>query len=94
MYKMVVEITKETRGECGIKTLIYHNKEEEINELWQKMSDIEKQLGHSNIADVLLKRIRKYCSKKKKNITKEEKEKYKAFFEGEENAFIIKKLAI
>ena len=77
---MVVEITKETWGECGIKTLIYHNKEEEINELWQKMSDIEKQLGHSNIADVLLKRIRKYCSKKKKNITKEEKEKYKAFF--------------
>ena len=91
---MVVEITKETWGECGIKTLIYHNKEEEINELWQKMSDIEKQLGHSNIADVLLKRIRKYCSKKK-NITKEEKEeKYKAFFEGEENVFIIKKLAI
>ena len=92
MYKMVVEITKETWGECGIKTLIYHNKEEEINELWQKMSDIEKQLGHSNIADVLLKRIRKYCSKKKKNITKEEKEKYKAFFEGEENFYIIEKL--
>ena len=46
------------------------------------------------LADVLLKRIRKYCSKKHKNITKEEKEKYKAFFEGEENVFIIKKLAI
>ena len=91
---MFVEITKETWGECGIKTIIYHNKEEEINELWQKVSDIEKQPGHSNIADVLLKRIRKYCSKKHKNITKEEKEKYKAFFEGEENVFIIKKLAI
>ena len=28
MYKMVVEITKETWEKCGIKTLIYHNKEE------------------------------------------------------------------
>ena len=53
-YKMVVEITKETWGKCGIKTLIYHNKEEKLNELWQKMSDIEIQLGHSNIADVAL----------------------------------------
>ena len=28
MYKMVVEITKETWGKCGIRTLIYYNKEE------------------------------------------------------------------
>ena len=27
MYIMVVKITKETWGKCGIKTLIYHNKE-------------------------------------------------------------------
>ena len=39
----------------------------------KKMSDIEIQLEHSNIADVMLKRIRKYCGKKTKNITKEEK---------------------
>ena len=89
---MVVEITKETWRKCGIKTLIYHNKEEKLNDLWQTMSDIEIQLGHSNIADVALKRIRKYWSKKTKNITKEEKEKYKAFFEGEENFYIIEKL--
>ena len=38
---MVVEITKETWGKCGIKTLIYHNEEEKINELWHKMSNIE-----------------------------------------------------
>ena len=73
MYKMVVEITKETRGKCGTKSLIYHNKEENINELWIKMSYIEIQLGHSNIADVELKRIRKYCGKKTKNIAEEEK---------------------
>ena len=26
MYKMLVEITKETWEKCGIKTLIYHKK--------------------------------------------------------------------
>ena len=57
------------------------------------MSDIEIQLGHSSIADVALKRIRKYCGKKTKDITVEEKQKYKAFFKGEEGAFIIEKLA-
>ena len=31
MYIMVVKITKETWGKCGIKTLTYHNKEEKIN---------------------------------------------------------------
>ena len=57
------------------------------------MSNIEIQLGHSNIADVVLKRIRKYCGRKTKNIRKEEKEKYKVFFEGEENVVIIEKRA-
>ena len=56
------------------------------------MSDIEIQLGHSNICDIALKRIRKYCGKKTKDITEEEKEKYKAFFEGETGIFIIEKL--
>ena len=55
------------------------------------MSDIETKLGHSNIDDVVLKRIRKYCGKKTKDITKEEKEKYKAFFKGKEGVFIIEK---
>ena len=39
---------------------------------------------HSNIDDIALKRIRKYCGKEAKDITKEEKEKYKAFFEDKE----------
>ena len=89
---MVVEITKETWGKCGIKTVKYHNEEKNIIELWHKMSDVEKKLGHSNIDDIALKRIRKYCGKKTKDITKEEKEKYKAFFEGEEGVFIIEKI--
>ena len=92
MYKMVVEITKETWEKCGIKTVKHYNKKEDIIELWNKMSDIEIQLGHSNICDIALKRIRKYCGKKTKDITEEEKEKYKAFFEGETGIFIIEKL--
>ena len=66
MYNMVVEITKETRGKCGIKTVKYHNEEKNVIELWHKMSDIETKLGHSNIDDIALKRIRKYCGKKNK----------------------------
>ena len=38
---MVVEITKETWGKCGIKTVKHYNKKENIIELWNKMSDIE-----------------------------------------------------
>ena len=93
MYKMVVEITKETWEKCGIKTLIYHNKEEKINELWHKIGHIEIQLEHSNIADVVLKRMRKCCGEITKNITEEETDKYKASFEGEEGAFIVEKFA-
>ena len=93
MYKMVVEITKEIWEKCGIKIFIYHNEEERINELWHKMNDIEIQLGHSNIAYVVLKRIRKYCSKKTKDITEEEKQKHKAYFKGKEGVFVIEELA-
>ena len=56
------------------------------------MSDVDIQLGFSNIANVALKRIRKYCGKKTKDITEEEKQKYKAFFKGKEGVFIIEKL--
>ena len=51
-----------------------------------------KKTGHLNITDAALSRIKKYCGKKTKDITEEEKEKYKAFFEGETGIFIIEKL--
>ena len=54
------------------------------------MCDIEIQLRHSNIYDIALKRIRKNCGKKTKDITEEEK--YNAFLEGETGIFIIEKL--
>ena len=88
----MLEITNERWQKCGIKTIEYCNKKEDIIELWQKMSDVEGQINHSNIADAALKRIRKYCGKKTKEITEEEKEKYKVFFEGEAGIFIIEKL--
>ena len=77
---------------CGIKTIEYYNKKEDILELWQKMKDVKIQKNHTNIADAALKRIRKYSGKKTKDITEEEKNIYKAFFEGEAGVFIIEKL--
>ena len=77
---------------CGIKTVTHYDKKESFVELRQKTKHVERQMGHSNIADVALKRIRKYCGKKTKDITKGEKEKYKALFAGEEGIFIIGKL--
>ena len=90
---MVVAISKNKWKNCGIKAIYYYNKGKNILELWLKMSNIEIQLGHSNIADVVLKRIRKYLGKKTKHITKEEKEQYKCYFENKKGVFIIEKLA-
>ena len=63
---MNLKITKETWEKCGIKTIGYYNKKEDILELWQKMRDVKIQTNHTNIDDVALKRIRKYCGKKNK----------------------------
>ena len=69
MYKMVLKIAKETWEKCGITTLKHHNEKENIIELCQKMNDVKRQTGHLNIADTALKRIKKYCGKKTKDIT-------------------------
>ena len=73
MYKMVLKITKETWEKCGIKTVKYYNEKEDIIELWQKMSDVKTQAKHTNINDVALKRIKKYCGKKQKTSQKKKK---------------------
>ena len=65
MYKMVVKVKKETWEKCGIKAVKYYNENEDIIELWQKVSDLETQIKQSNICDIALKRIRKYCGKEK-----------------------------
>ena len=45
IYKMLLKITKETWGKCGIATVKY-NKKEDVIELWQKMNDVKKETGH------------------------------------------------
>ena len=92
MSKMVVEITKETWEKCGIKTVKHYNEKEDIIELWQKMSNVKTKTKHSHIANVALKTVRKYCDLKTKDITEEEKQEHKAYFEGETGVFIIEKL--
>ena len=80
MYKMVVEIIKRTWGKCGIKTVKHYNERENVIELWQEMSNIETQLGHSNIANVAVKRIRKYSGKKNKRHYRRRKRKTQNIF--------------
>ena len=67
---MVAEITKETWGKCGIKRVNYYNEKEDIIELLQKISDVKTHAKKSNIANVVLKRIGKYCGKKTKDVQK------------------------
>ena len=64
---MVLNITKETWEKCGIKTVKYYNKKEDIIELWQKMSDVETQIKHSNIADAVKKNQKVLWKKNKRH---------------------------
>ena len=77
---MVLKITKETWEKCGIKTVKYYNEKEDIIELQQKMSDAKTQKKHTNIDDVALKRIRKYCGKKNKRHHKRRKREIQSIF--------------
>ena len=72
IYKMVLKITKETWGKCGIATAKDYNKKKDMIKLWQKMNDVKRQTGHLNISDTTLRRIKKYYGKKIKDITKKE----------------------
>ena len=69
---MILKITKETWEKCGI-TVVKYNRREDIIELWQKMNDVKRETGHLNISDTALRRIKKYCGKKIKDITEKEK---------------------
>ena len=77
---MVLKIPKETWEKCGITTVKYYNKKEDMIELWQKMNDVKREAGHLNICGTALRRIRKYCGKKIKYITEKEKNNTNHFF--------------
>ena len=80
MYKIVVEMTKETWEICVIKTVKRYNEKEDIIELCLKVSDVEKQIKHSNICDIAFKRIRKYFCKKNKRHYGRRKTKIQSIF--------------
>ena len=80
MYKMVVKTTKEIWGKCGVKIAKHYNEKENIIEMCQKVSDLETQIKHSNIANVALKRIRKYYGKKTKRHYRRRKTKRQNIF--------------
>ena len=70
---MVLKITKETWEKCGITTVKYYNKKKDIIELQQNMNDVKRETGDLDISDTALRRIKKYCGKKIKDITEKEK---------------------
>ena len=90
---MVVKITKETWEKCGTETICY-DEEKKVLELWLKMGDIEIKLDHSNLCDVVLRRIRKMFGEKRRDITEEEKQRFKTFFKVKKVIFITEKVAI
>ena len=86
-------ITKKTWEKCGITTVKYYNKKEGTIELWKKMNDVKKETGHLKIADAVLRRIKKYCGKKTKEI-KEEEKKAKHFLKIKMVFLLLKSLHV
>ena len=92
---MVLRITKETWGKCGIKTIKHYNEKEDTIELWNKMSNIEIQLRHSNICHTAQERIRKYCGKKNKKTLQKKKNKNINYFLKVKQVFsLLKSLCV
>ena len=91
---MVLKLTKETWEKCGITTLKHCNEKENIIELWQKVNDVKRQTGHLNIADTALRRIKKYCCKKTKDITEKEKKNTKPFLRVKMVFLLLKSLHV
>ena len=88
---MVLKIPKETWEKCGITTVKYYNKKEDIIELWQKMNAVKRETGHLNVSGTALRRIKKYCGKKIKYITEKEKNNKNLFFLKIKNVFLLLK---
>ena len=84
-------ITKKTWEKCGITTVKFYNKKEDIIELWQKMNDVKKETGDLKIADAALRRIKKYCGRKTKDI-KEKLKKAKHFLKIKMVFLLLKSL--
>ena len=75
---MVLKNYKRNMGKMWYYNGKYYNKKEDTNELWQKLNDVKREIGHLNISDTVLRRIKKY-GKKIKDITEKEKKNIKHF---------------
>ena len=71
-----------------------YNKKKDIIELWQKISDVKRETGHLNISDTALRRIKKYCGKKIKDITEKEKKNTKHFLKIKMVFLLLKSLHV
>ena len=91
---MVLKITKETWEKCGIKTIKHYNKKEDMIELWNKMKDIKIQTNHTNIYNIALERIRKYCGNKQKTLQKKKKKNIKHFLKVKQVFSLLKNLHV
>ena len=58
------------------------------------MNDVKKETGHLNIADAALKRIKKYCGRKTKDITEKEKKNTKYFLKIKMVFLLLKSLHV
>ena len=93
MCKVVVKITKRLGKSVVLKEFVIITKKK-VLELWLKMGDIEIKLDHWNLCDVVLRRIRKMFGEKRRDITEEEKQRFKTFFKVKKVIFITEKVAI
>ena len=94
MYKMILEITIETWKKCGIKTVKHYNEKEDIIGLWQKMSDVKTQTKHTNIADVVFGRIKKYYDKKQKTFQNKKNKNIKHILKVKKVFSLLKNLHV
>ena len=86
MCKVVVKITKRLGKSVVLKEFVIITKKK-VLELWLKMGDIEIKLDHSNLCDVVLRRIRKMFCKKKKRHYRRRNAKMQNIFEGKKRYF-------
>ena len=58
------------------------------------MSDVKRETGYLNISDTALRRIKKYCGKKIKEITEKEKKNTKHFLKIKMVFLLLKSLHV
>ena len=100
---MILEITIETWKKCGVKTVKHYNEKEDIIGLWQKMSEILLMLScctyvliavHTNIADVVFGRIKKYYDKKQKTFQNKKNKNIKHILKVKKVFSLLKNLHV